>query len=435
MTSLLATAAWALLAATAGAAFPGRRSLGENLALGAAALALLAFWASLAGVPLGGPFVGLLGVAALGLGALPLARSLSGATRRRPAALEAVCLLWLLAALAMVLGQALQGPLLSWDARTHWTYLARLLYEEATVSPPLLYEPAATLGHKDYPLLLPLSEWAVFVLQRSGDDHAARLVTTAFYGAFLASLWTLLARVAPRPLPALGTALVGTTPFLVLLRDGGASSGYADVPLALMVALYLGLALDWQREGRLGPLLLASLAGFGILFTKREGLPLVLLCMLVPLAMEPRRWREVLAHSGLLLVLALPWLAHWQTLPAAYGVQAAADPAAMWTGLDRLGWLVGAYARDLFASPALWGLLWWVVAVLALAGGRHRRLEGGLLAVVALYLALNVAIYLGSPRPPQAANPTTRVRTLFHVVPLVALYGVLRAGRLREEEG
>ena len=435
---LLATATWAFLALAAGSALPGRRSPGENLALGAAALSLVAFWASLAGVPLAPPLLGLL--AALAVGAAmargPWKRQ-AGSTGvpvpARPSPLEGVALVALAAALAVVAAQALHEPLLSWDARTHWTYLARVLYFEGSVSAPILYQPSATVLHHDYPLLVPLSEWAVFVLQGSADDHAARLVSVVFYAAFLGALGAVLARATPRPLPLVGTALVGTTPFLILLRDGGASSGYADLPVALMVTAYLGLVLDWARGREAGPLLVASLAGCGVLFTKREGLPLAALLLLVPLAACPRRWREVLAHAALLAALSLPWLAHWQALPADFGVGAVADPAAARAGLDRLPGLLGTYAFQLFGSPALWGLLGWVVAGLALTGGRHRRLEAGLLAVVLLYLALHLVVYVTSPRPPSGGNPTTRVRILFHVAPAAALYAALRASRLLAE--
>ncbi|MGI5842572.1 MAG: hypothetical protein ACOX9B_00105 [Candidatus Xenobium sp.] len=432
MTGLLATALWAALACSAGAAFPGRRSPGEALGLGAAALALVAFWSSLAGIPLGAPLLAVLGTLALALGATSLAGSLRRAWQR-PSWTEVACLAWLAATLAVVFGQALHEPLLSWDARTHWTYLARLLFEEGTVRAPLLYQPTSTLAHRDYPLLLPLSEWAVFVLQGNADDHGARLVTSTFHLGFLGSLWALLARVAPRPLPAVGTALVGSTPFLLLLRDGGASSGYADGLVALQVAVYLGLVLDWSEQKGPGPLLLASLAACGVMFTKREGLPLAILCLLVPLALRPRRWREVLAHAALLALLALPWLVHWQGLPASFGLKAAADPVAAWKGLDRLPWLLVHYTQDLLWSPALWGLLWWVVAGLALSGPRHRRPEAVLLALVLAYLALHVTIYLVFQAPPWNANPTTRVRTLFHVVPALTLYAGLRAARWSEE--
>lgn len=416
---------WALGCAAGGAAVlerwgPRRPSLGEQFAVGAVLLATLAFWASLAGLPLGLPLLVVLLGGMLGAGARPLLRR---PRRIRPQPVEKACLAFTAMAFAVVAGQALWEPLLSWDARTHWTYLARVLYFDGEVFAPPIRDAASTLMRHDYPLLLPLSEWAVFALQGSADDHAARLVAAVFYGALLLALGGLLGRAVPRPLPAVGVALGASVPMLLLLRDGGASSGYADVPLALMVAVYLGFALDPRAR------VPAALAAFGILFTKREGLPLAMLCLAVPFALRPSRWREALGLAAAVALLALPWLVHQQGLPAAFGIRAATDPVAAASGLHRLPWILQGYAADLFLAPGLWGLLPWVVLALALARPRHDRLERVLLGLALAYLALHVAVYVVSPRAPWDANPTTRVRTLFHVAPALLLYGALRAGR------
>jgi hypothetical protein len=90
----------------------------------------------------------------------------------------------------------------------------------------------------------------------------------------------------------------------VLLR---LETGYADIPLALLVAVGLAAAGRWLLTGERFLLELATLLFAAAALTKNEGLLFVAAAYVALLAADRRRWRPLLVSALVVEALLLPW--------------------------------------------------------------------------------------------------------------------------------
>jgi hypothetical protein len=159
-----------------------------------------------------------------------------------------------------------------------------------------------------------------------------------------------------------------------------AQSGMADLPLAVFISLSSLAAVGWLATESRFYLALVATCGAAAAAIKTEGLPEIVLVLVLLGLFAPSR-RAGLWLAGVVAVAsAVPWLA-WRTahdisgrIPLGEGL----DPSFLADRVDRLGPGMEGLARG-FLDPTEWLLLVPLAVVLALAGfvrERHRAWLG-----------------------------------------------------------
>jgi hypothetical protein len=219
-------------------------------------------------------------------------------------------------------------------------------------------------------------------------------------------------------------------PMLSFAGEGGARSGYSDLPLACFYGAGLVLLLSRPRlpEGLAAGLLLAA-----ALLTKNEGLPLALAALAVGAgsALRRRPWpRAILpAAAALLLVAAAFGLLHsWRSQ-----IPNREDEAYLGRlSVRRLAADAVPHARiylplavDRMLSRDDWGLFWPAALVLAIAGARGLRRPPALrLALLAAApIAVGCLAYTVHPDPAYLVKVTWNRMLLHAALPLLLLFG------------
>jgi hypothetical protein len=204
---------------------------------------------------------------------------------------------------------AVVHPLDGWDSWSIWSRKGTMLLQSGSLPTAFLTSPDYGFMHPDYPMLLPLFE-SVWFRAVGGPDTQA--LHGQFWIFFIASLWAggyLASRVTRPALWAPVIALVAVTPGVTsqLLQL------YADIPMALFLALGALSAGLWLRDREpaylvIGTLLLAAAAN-----TKNEGLSAAVAVTVLALVLSLSRalGRRVLiapaaALAGLVALVA-PW--------------------------------------------------------------------------------------------------------------------------------
>ncbi len=242
-------------------------------------------------------------------------------------------------------------PLYEWDGWAIWATKARALYDFGGAYGPVF----TTYPPVQHPLFLPALEAIDFhVLGRF--DGTLLHVQLGFLGfGFAAALWTLLRERVPAALAGLALlAIVSATAFVKQL-----STNYADVPLALFVALGAVCLARWLDEGERTLLPAAALFLGAATLTKPEGLLFALAAILAALVAGKReRLRGTLVAGAAVALVLLPWRiftsVHHLKNPE-YSLGNAVDPAYLYDHADRLGAALRSVAGHAFSFD--WGLL------------------------------------------------------------------------------
>jgi hypothetical protein len=296
-------------------------------AVGIAAGGILVAHLSLLHVPLGRIGLPLLAAASLALGL----RRLRGAgperaARRRPEDLAALAVLAVAAAFAIPVARVFAvKPLLESDGWVIWATRARTLFDFGHPVAPVFTDP--TVPALQYPLLLPGLEAVAFRFMGSYDGTLVHLQLLGLGIAFVGGAWVLLREQAPPVLLAATLVAVVTAPsFLIQL-----GTNFADIPVAMMIAIGLASLAAWLRSGAPGLLPAAALfLGAGAL-TKNEGELFALTAYLVAFAVARSGQRRSLAWAALAtLLIELPWRVWVQAhglKTADYSLSNIVDPA------------------------------------------------------------------------------------------------------------
>jgi dolichyl-phosphate-mannose-protein mannosyltransferase len=260
-------------------------------------------------------------------------------------------------------------PLYEWDGWAIWATKARALYDFGGAYAPVFtsYPPV------QHPLLLPALESIDFRVLGRFDGTLVHVQLGCLGFAFAAGLWTLLRERVPAALAGVTVlALVSATGFVHQL-----STNYADVPLAIFVALGAVSLARWLVEGD-GSLAAASAVFLGAAtLTKPEGLLFAVAAFLAALAAGGRaRLRGTALTALAVALILLPWLifvAKHHLKNPEYSLGNAVNPAYLWDHADRLGPAFRSIAGHAFSLD--WGLLVplaLVSLVAAFLGGRPR---------------------------------------------------------------
>jgi hypothetical protein len=278
--------------------------------------------------------------------------------------------------------EAAAQPLADWDGRMTWSTEARYVAAARSVDAPVLADDRWFISHPRYPPLMPLLQVAAIDLGRGSEAWEERCFRP-IYACFLPALVLLIFETSRRfigTVAASATALLALgVPFFSFGREGGAISAYSDLPLACFLGG--GLALLLRARPQIGQAIAAGLLLAGAMLTKNEGTPLALLALalagawnLRPAVRRRRRTLFSLAAATLLVLGALLLLQDWRRgIPNRYDEDYPAlvreHPTPVLQALERQPALLGFAVRRMVQLER-WGLLWFVVPVLIVAGAK-----------------------------------------------------------------
>ena len=358
------------------------------------------------------------------VGTLPLSRSLSP--------LEWISLAVVGLCVFLVLADALSQPLLAFDARAIWAFKAKVLYFEQGIYNEAFLQAERLHAKTRYPQLIPLTE--AFIASVSGGFHetAIKLLFPCFYVSLIMLVGSELSRAFDRRYALLCTGLFASLPVFTIYANGGAASGYADLPLAFYITALATRLLRWLQEGSASSLRLALLFTSLTVFTKTEGLALVFIVFLATALaawlLYGRRvrslWPLPVTALGGLIGLA-PWFLYQAQLPVVDE-----DFVKLLTvqnligGLTRLPYIVRSLVKEMFFKPHLWSLLG-ISATLVFLRSPSNLLRSRFsifLWIPVLYLAVLCLIFIVTPWQLEDLLPVSLTRLLMHVAPLLFLW-------------
>jgi hypothetical protein len=204
-------------------------------------------------------------------------------------------------------------PFDEYDGWAMWAMKARALYLFGWADPTLFAAPAAAPLHLDYPLFLPALEALGYRTLGGFDTQLVHVQFLLLAVASVAALAWVLRGVSSSWVVWSVVVAAAAAPN-VLLR---LLTGYADLPLALLVAPAVAAAARWLLTRERFLLELATLLFAAAALTKNEGLIFVLAAYVGLLVTAPRLWRPLLVSALALEALLLPW----QVYVAAHGIQ------------------------------------------------------------------------------------------------------------------
>ena len=361
-------------------------------AVGLAATGILGADLAVAYVSLGRVLLPVLAAVSLFLGL----RSVPGGGRPRRLSISGLPALAVLAATLFVAVPMVRllavKPLAERDGWEIWAARARALYEFGHPAAPVFTDPIyPALQH---PLLLPGLEAIDFRFMGAFDGTLVHLQLFGLAVGFVGGAWTLF-RGTTRPILLAATllALVATPTFVNQLQ-----TNYADIPLAMFIALGVAALASWLRTGAEGMLPAAALFLAAGALTKNEGEMFALTAILAGLAVaRGGQHRPLLLAAGAVFLADLPWRI-WieveQVKTSDYSLSNLFDPRYLADHADR----VGPSAHELLRQ--IWTLGSWsylvVLALVALVGaailGRF-RLAGFAAGWLVLSFAGLTAIY------------------------------------------
>jgi hypothetical protein len=267
--------------------------------------------------------------------------------------------------IVIVFADAFSQPLLAFDARAIWAFKAKVLYFEQGIYNDAFLDADRLHAKTRYPQLIPLTE--TFIASVSGGFHepAIKLLFPCFYVSLILLVGSELSRAFGRRYALLSTSLFASLPVFTIYANGGAASGYADLPLAYYATALATRLLRWLLEGSSGDLRLALLFVSLTAFTKTEGLALVFIVFLATalaawlLHRRPVRslWLLAATASGGLICLA-PWFLYQARLPVVdEDFMRLLTSENLVAGLNRLPYILKSLGKEFFLKPHLWSFL------------------------------------------------------------------------------
>jgi len=363
-------------------------------------------------------------------------------------------------------------PLNAMDAMGFWGYSAKAIFFDGTVRTPAITDPLREHPHPHYPLLVPLAQVWVHLLQGGYEDKAMNLLFVGFYVALAGVVYGAGKGFLPGSPPGTHRAgqaglvaalLVATLPPL-RADDYGAASALADIPLACYIASALLCWVRWAESDDFRTLLLASTFAAFAAWTKNEGLAFfAILSALTALraglpakrapvlrqaqdgvslsnpAERVRRRRGALRRAAVALaagwLLLVPWLVFQHSLPVTdENYPAHLRLAELWANFGRLPVVVLTWLRE-FADASQWSLLWLLAAMAACWALFRRKAQGlWLLAFGFGQLLVYTVVYVVAPWDVRELLKLTSTRLLLHVLPVAVLLSLTMVAALWTED-
>jgi hypothetical protein len=327
--------------------------------------------------------------------------------------------------------------LAEWDAWSIWTRKGEMLFYTGTLTKDFFASSAYAFMHADYPLLIPVFESIHFRAMGTVNTQA---VHWQFWLLLVGFIWALLYLGMRRGtffewLPIVVAVSIVPAVYSQLL------TAYADVPMALFLALGILLLGEWlaTRDGKMLALAVVMLVGSAN--TKNEGLMVAVIALVVAglvTVLGPRRSDLRVLGLGTLGLAAgvLPWRI-WVAAVGIHGdvpVLKGLNPSFLADQIDRLWPSVKAMYLQMI-DQASWLYIIPLGAALILVSllvvGR-RSLAAFYLATGLLAFAAIVWVYWITPTVPldfYLATSAYRVVGVLAAIALAALLQLAPPGR------
>lgn len=330
---------------------------------------------------------------------------------------------WLIAATRAVL-----KPIQGWDAWTDYTFKAKAIFLDGTISDAMF----ASVAAPNYPLGISLQQVWVAWFMGTWDDVGIKWLFPGYLLALIGLVYgALREEMSPRVAIAGTLAVVGLPLLLQHAQDG-----YTDLPFAYF-ALGNAVALTaYARGGDRRHLLVAAVMAAGLVWTRADGAGLVACSALVLAVYDIRRrgvgWRSSLAAGSLYLAPAVVVWGTW-TLVTRYldlPSNLESDTAQGFPVLARWATVLGSLAGALFLDGN-WGIFW-ALAALAALFRFHEMFESDMMFFVwpsVIYIGLIVVLFATTELGRFVLDGTVIHRMILHVVPVMAIWVVLAFGR------
>ena len=261
-------------------------------------------------------------------------------------------------------------PFWEWDGWAIWGFKARALYALGGVSNPAFESHVYAHHMQDYPLFLPALEATAFRALGGVDERLVHLQLLGLAVGFVGALWALLRPRVPVELLGLSIlALVAAPGMLDTL-----AANYADVPLAIFVALGLVALARWLLDSE------PRMLGWAVLFlacgtlTKNEGALFAGAGLVAAFLVASRRKPLLIAAVATFLPLV-----PWRVFVALHHIHDPAlrprdlRPGALAQHTDRIGPAASRLLRELvFTQHGLLVPMTLVALFAAITAGRKR---------------------------------------------------------------
>jgi hypothetical protein len=304
-------------------------------------------------------------------------------------------------------------PLWDWDGWAIWGFKARALYAFGGVSNPAFESHVYAHHMQDYPLFVPALEATAFRAMGGVDDRLVHLQLLGLAVGFVGALWALLRPRVPAEVLGLSLLAIVAAPGIL----DGLAANYADVPLAIFVALGLAALARWLIDPRREFLGWAALFLACAALTKNEGALFASAAILAALVVASPRRKLLFVAAGTFVPL-IPW----RVFVAVHHIQDAAlrpsdlRPDALARHTGRIEPAASRLVHELVFAPHGFLLPMTIVALAAgFAAGRKRAGLFMLIWFGASFAGL-VLVYWGSRLPLGWYLATSAPRI---VVPLV----------------
>ena len=300
--------------------------------------------------------------------------------------------------LAAATGLFAVKPLFETDGWLLWGLRARALYDFGHPVAPVFT--SAQYPGLPYPLWLPALEAADFRFMGAFDGTLVHLQLAGLAIAFFGGAWVLL-RSTSRPF-LLATALLAIVTAPSVFNQ--LQTNFADIPLAMLIALGVAALATWSRTGEPGLLPVAALfLGAGAI-TKSEGGLFALAAFLAAAIVARRAQLRPLALAACVVgAIYLPWglwISFHHVKARDYALSDLFSPSYLREHSDRVGPVVRELLFQIRAVPTWSHLV--LFALVGLVGAfvlRRVRLAAFATAWLLLSFAGLVAIYWISWQP------------------------------------
>jgi len=341
------------------------------------------------------------------------------------------------AACLLIFAEALTQPTLGFDARAIWGMKSMVVLAYGQIYGEDFLDPDRLHAKQRYPLGLPVAVGFAYHLTGGVDERVGRVIHGLLFLALCFFFYGALGRFLSRTGALLGTCLLSTLPAFTIFVNGGAASGYSDVPLTYFYCVFALSLFFWFRQRQTTDLALATAFGIFALFTKNEGLALwgiALACYFfhpAGVARSAFRWLRHLSFlAAISLAALLPWFLYQSHLPRLEeDYFRLLTPMNLAAGVERLPYLFESFLKEFMLRPHLWSLLG-PGLVLAFCASPKQAVRGPqcvFLWIAVLYCLFVLMIYLVIPWRMEELVPVSLTRLLMPLSPLLVFWMLFQA--------
>ncbi len=322
--------------------------------------------------------------------------------------------------LVFVTIQGFAFPTYFWDAVANWNYRAKILHALGRLDLNPQSDTFLGAGEAHYPLGPSLFRAWLATLVGRWSEPAVAAHSIATYVLLFGIIWIRLSKTIGR----LSGLILAYFTISIPLMVYHAYAGYADLMVAFFFAACLIYGYEYLLSRNAFPGLVSALFLASVLFTKNEGIVLVLPVLTVTVLVVLWSGRVTLKAAAVYLGIAVGLAAPWIALKAYFGLPYAPTKAHAGLGLHIEGLAQLFTVVFLQGSFNLFGLFF--VVTVFLFWSLWWKTDVGLLALpVFLFTAAVLVVFLFTDNYEFLENQMTINRTLMIAMPsYIYLVGV-----------